>query len=139
MKDEIKEIINQLEIVARKHTIEVCEDGSKIETMPASVVDELRLSSFSAELLLDYITNLQKIEQEHKNCTRKHWQQKCAEHYANETIYKSRCEEAIKDLKNTKKYNVKLTSEFGDTLVFIDIEHIDYLIEVLGGDNGNMK
>ena len=59
MKDEIKEIINQLEIVARKHTIEVCEDGSKIETMPASVVDELRLNNYSSKILLDYITNLQ--------------------------------------------------------------------------------
>lgn len=100
---------------------------------------EYDLSFKERKQLLEYITYLQTIEQEHKNCTRKHWQQKCAEHYANETIYKSRCEEAIKDLKNTKKYNVKLTSEFGDTLVFIDIEHIDYLIEMLGGDNGNMK
>jgi hypothetical protein len=59
MKDEIKEILDQLEIVARKHTIEVCEDGSKIETMSASVVDELRLNNYSSKLLLDYITNLQ--------------------------------------------------------------------------------
>ena len=64
MKDEIKEIINQLEIVARKHTIEVYEDGSKIETMPASVVDELRLNNYSSKILLDYITNLQ--EEIHK-------------------------------------------------------------------------
>ena len=183
MKDEIKEIINQLEIVARKHTIEVCEDGSKIETMPASVVDELRLNNYSSKLLLDYITNLQEeleeekrieqasldtitnlqeevedlrednyayhqlikiqnkreyrskflkefqkefgtntfpdydeiykrydklkkeneklkeIEKEHKNCTRKHWQQKCAEHYANEMIYKSRNEKALNKIQ----------------------------------------
>lgn len=59
MNDEIKEILNQLEIVARKHTIEVCEDSSKIETMSASVVDELRLNNYSSKLLLDYITNLQ--------------------------------------------------------------------------------
>lgn len=52
--------------------------------------------------VIDYITNLQQeneklkeIEKEHKNCTRKHWQQKCAEHYVNEMIYKSRCEKAI--------------------------------------------
>ena len=66
MKDEIKEILNQLEIVARKHVVEVCEDGSKIETMPASVVNELRLNNYSAKLLLDYITNLQQIEQDHQ-------------------------------------------------------------------------
>ena len=66
MKDEIKEIINQLEIVARKHTIEVCEDGSKIETMPASVVDELRLNNYSSKILLDYITYLQEELEEQK-------------------------------------------------------------------------
>ena len=54
-----KEILDKLEIVARKHTIEVFEDGGKIETMSASVVDELRLNNYSAKLLLDYITNLQ--------------------------------------------------------------------------------
>jgi len=61
MKNEIKEILDRLETVARKHTIEVCEDGSKIETMPASVVDELRLNNFTAKVLLDYITNLQEV------------------------------------------------------------------------------
>ena len=63
MNDEIKELLNQLEIVAIKHTIEVCEDDSKIETMPASVVDELRLNNYSARLLLDYITNLQQCNE----------------------------------------------------------------------------
>lgn len=59
MSEEIKEIIFQLEIVARKHTIKVLDDGN-IETMPASVVDELRLNNYSAKILLNYITNLQK-------------------------------------------------------------------------------
>ena len=59
MNNDIKEILHQLETVGRKHTIEICEDGSKIETMPASVVDELRLNNYSAKLLLDYITNLE--------------------------------------------------------------------------------
>lgn len=58
MKDEIKEILDRLEIVARKHTIEICDDGN-IETLPASIVDELRLNNYSSKLLLDYITNLQ--------------------------------------------------------------------------------
>ena len=62
MNDDIKEILDKLEIVARKHTIEVCDDGSKIETMPASIVEELRLNNWSAKLLLDYITNLQHTE-----------------------------------------------------------------------------
>ena len=66
MNDDIKEILGKLEIVARKHTIEVCDDGSKIETMPASIVDELRLNNWSAKLLLDYITNLQEELEEEK-------------------------------------------------------------------------
>lgn len=59
MTEEIKELLNKLEIVAKKHTIEVLETGN-IETMPASVVDELRLNNYSAKILLNYITNLQK-------------------------------------------------------------------------------
>lgn len=42
---------------------------------------------------------LKEITEEHKNCTRKHWQQKCAKHCANEMIYKSRIDEAIEVLK----------------------------------------
>ena len=66
MTEEIKEILNQLEIVARKHTIEVLETGN-IETMPASVVDELRLNNYSAKILLNYITNLQKENEDLKD------------------------------------------------------------------------
>ncbi len=59
MTDEIKEILDKLETVAGKHTIEVREDGSKIERMSAYAVNELRLNNFSSKILLDYITNLQ--------------------------------------------------------------------------------
>ena len=82
MKDEIKEIVvdNGELIVRYKDNSFECFD-----TLPKNV--------------LDYITNLQEIEKEHKNCTRKHWQQKCAEHCANEMIYKSRNEKAIEFMK----------------------------------------
>lgn len=59
MSEETKKILFQLEIVARKHTIKVTDTGN-IETMPASVVHELRLNNYSAKILLNYITNLQK-------------------------------------------------------------------------------
>lgn len=45
---------------------------------------------------------LKEIEKEHKNCTRKHWQQKCFEHSANEKIYKSIIYKAI-ELINKRK------------------------------------
>lgn len=47
------------------------------------------------KLQSEEIERLKEIEKEHKKCTRKHWQQKCAEHCANEIIYKSRNEKAI--------------------------------------------
>lgn len=39
------------------------------------------------------------LKEEHNKCTRKHWQQKCAEHCTNEMIYKSRIDKAIEILK----------------------------------------
>ena len=95
MSDEIKEIINQLEIVARKHTIQVCEDGSKIETMPASAIDELRLNNYSSKLLLDYITNLQTIEREYSNLLSEN-----AELQQENDDYKSKVEKAVKLIHN---------------------------------------
>ena len=84
MKDEIKKILDIL-----KDNIYVpLEDNREYKL----------LDKGDDKLLLDYITNLQEIEKEHKNCTRKHWQQKCAEHCANEMIYKSRNEKAIEDI-----------------------------------------
>lgn len=65
MSEEINGILNQLEIVARKHTIKVTDTGN-IETMPASIVDELRLNNYSAKILLNYITNLQKENENYK-------------------------------------------------------------------------
>ena len=59
-----------------------------------------------ANQLIDYITNLQeenerlkKIAEEHKNCTRKHWQQKCFEHYINEKLLQSRIDKAVEYLE----------------------------------------
>ena len=77
MKDEVKEIIKDM-----KHFV-------KSKYMVAGY------GKNCIKALLDYITELQKIAEEHKNCTRKHWQQKCAEHCANEMIYKSRIDKAI--------------------------------------------
>ena len=59
MKDEIKEILDNLKYTAKKHTIQVLEDGGKIEHCPQEVATELRLNTYSANILLDYITNLQ--------------------------------------------------------------------------------
>lgn len=39
------------------------------------------------------------LEEEHKNCTRKHWQEKCAEHCANEKILQNRIDKSVKKLQ----------------------------------------
>ena len=59
MKDEIKKILDNLKYTAKKHTIQVLENGGKIEHCPQEVATELRLNTYSANILLDYITNLQ--------------------------------------------------------------------------------
>ena len=81
MKDEIKEILDRWNLVADNK------------------LTHIDLTRKQMKILGDYITNLHVIEKEHKNCSRKHWQQKCAEHCANEMIYKSRNEKAIEFCK----------------------------------------
>lgn len=90
MKDEnIKEILDNINCA-----LKIYERDKKLnQVSPKSIYF---LSPKEQQILLDYITNLQEIEKEHKNCTRKHWQQKCAEHCVNEMIYKSRNEKALK-------------------------------------------
>ena len=82
MSDEIKELLEHIEILDNTDYI---------------------LHSEKAKALLDYITNLEQeneklkvIAEEHKQCTRKHWQEKSAEHYAKEMIYKGRIDKAYK-------------------------------------------
>ena len=59
MTNEIKEILDYLRYTAKKHTIQVLENGGKIEHCPQEVATEMRLNTYSANILLDYITNLQ--------------------------------------------------------------------------------
>jgi arginine deiminase len=66
LKDEIKEILDNLKYTAKKHTIQVLENGEKIEHCPQEIETELRLNTYSANILYDYITNLQHIEQDHQ-------------------------------------------------------------------------
>lgn len=62
-KEEIKEILNNLRYTAKEHTIQVLENGGMIESCPQQIPTEMRLNSYSAKILLDYIT---KIQQENK-------------------------------------------------------------------------
>lgn len=83
----------------------------------------------------DYITNLQEIEKEHKNCTRKHWQQKCAEHCANEMIYKSRNEKAINEIIRVLQIILEQPSKdkLDDLWIINRLEGIQTLLQ--GDDN----
>lgn len=66
---------------------------------PGQILDHVDTKEHLVELF-NYITSLQEIEKEHKKCTRKHWQQKCAEHSINENIYKLRIDKAIEYINN---------------------------------------
>ena len=113
MKDEIKEI----KINKSNKSITFINNG--IAFSQFGVADEI----------LDLITNLQEIEKEHKNCTRKHWQQKCAEHCANEMIYKSRNEKAIEYIKENACW---CGESCCDDLIYFEC---DELLNILtGGD-----
>ncbi len=87
------------------------------------------LTNYDLRLLLDYITNLQQIEKEHQNCTRKHWQQKCFEHSANEKIYKSRCEKAIEYIKKLQ--------ENDDIEIWRENGYWVYILNILNGVDKN--
>lgn len=56
---EIEELLDELKDVAERHTIEIREYGA-VEAIPQSISKELRLNSYSANLLLSYIEQLEK-------------------------------------------------------------------------------
>lgn len=58
MNKEIEELLKELKDVAERHTIEIREYGV-VETIPQSISKELRLNSYSANLLLSYIEQLE--------------------------------------------------------------------------------
>lgn len=59
MNNEIKEILNNLKYVSNDIKVHI-KDGYIIrEEIPSSIPKELRLDSYSAKVLLNYITNLQ--------------------------------------------------------------------------------
>jgi hypothetical protein len=98
MKDEIKEILDNLKYTAKKHTIQVLENGGKIEHCPQEIETELRLNTYSANILYDYITNLQEENERVSNLYQTYeeanglWIKKYED-------YKSRNEKAIELLK----------------------------------------
>ena len=145
----VKEILRGL-----KSIIEEKENGVVEMDIKTGLIypTTMKLCSDDCKILLDYITNLQQeneklkenqsgftledytrllnnyqeLQKEHKNCTRKHWQEKCGEHHAKELIYKSRCEKANNFIDN---YDV--FKEFSFPLMKRDIENqikssIDY-------------
>ena len=71
MNEDIKEILDNLKYTAKKHTIQVLENGGKIEHCPQEIETELRLSTYSANLLLNYITNLQEENQKLKDANKR--------------------------------------------------------------------
>lgn len=68
MSEEVKEILDKIETLAKQgyHDVEVYNNDcqSKYSVTTYSKLNEIRLYGFSAKLLYDYITNLQKENEE---------------------------------------------------------------------------
>lgn len=88
-KEELNKILFSLENVARKHTIEVCDDGSIIETMSAQQIDELRLNNYSAKILLNYINKQQEVLDKIKEYMSLNMRVKLNEEFGETIQYKS--------------------------------------------------
>ena len=71
------------------------------------------------------------VEEEHKNCTRKHWQEKCAEHCANEKILQCRIDKAIEYINSKNKYYY----ENGKEIVHQEIINSIDLLNILKGSD----
>lgn len=125
MKDEIKEILDRLERIDHKEYI-------AFEFADSATFDEVARCFEERKKMADYIINLQeeneRLKEDIEDISVSHFSL-----FKSYEDYKSRCEEVITDLENTKKYNVKL--EFGDILIFIDVDHVNYLIKILQGKN----
>lgn len=85
MKDEIKEILDDLRKTADNTIFAVCSSQEELDKMPKYTANFLSINDRKAKLLLDYITNLQEEN--------KRLKQKC-DFYHNEFI-----EEKIKNCK----------------------------------------
>ena len=70
-----------------------------------------------------------------ENATRKHWQQKCAEHCINEKLLQIRIDKAIEYIQDTNNY-LEIRGDFdGYVTALIDKEHIDNLLNILQGSD----
>lgn len=146
MKDEIKEI---LDIIKKVSKAEENSYYALIKTPPmkwkifldyiTNLQEKYKKSCETYQRALDETMSekmdlekenekLKEIEKEHKNCTRKHWQQKCAEHCANEMLYKSRNEKAIEKLKSIRIFGLRTGKTLFSTL-------INETIDILDGSN----
>jgi hypothetical protein len=128
----------------------VLDDGN-IETMPASVVDELRLNNYSAKILLNYITNLQKENKEFyqlmemqnkreyrskflKDFQKEHGKNVFPDYdeiYKRYDDYKQRNEKAVEYIK---KHSF-ISKDTGTRIVTMNVKEDEVLLNILeGGD-----
>lgn len=76
------------------------------------------------------VEELEKIAEEHKNCTRKHWQSKCAEYSIKNRLLQNRIDKAIEYLEE------KITDEdTGEELGYSDNINYKELLDILRGED----
>ena len=122
MNNEIKEILQYMKQYVKEPNV---PDYNGEYPQPWEITIE------EVQCILDYITNLQEIEKEHKNCTRKHWQSKCAEHYINEKLLQSRIDKAVEYITTEQLYTNYQWGKSQYTKILRD------LLNILNGDEVN--
>ena len=151
MKVEIKEILDKLEkcyleynkLYEKYHEDDMrfiihLDEAKAILDYITNLQEEVRVNNDlipyfknKEKKLKKEITNLQQenerlkeIEKEHKNCTRKHWQQKCGEHHAKELFYRLTIEKTIEYIKQHSNNLVEC----------LYVEEVKDLLNILKGE-----
>lgn len=65
------------------------------------------------------------------------WEKKYKIMEENALTLAARIDKAVKDLIQTKQVNKKYTDSYNNTYLNIDVDHIDYLIDILEGRDFN--
>ncbi len=89
--------------------------------------DYVVMKRSSKEKLINDLKRIKKeyalLKEEHSKCTRKYWQEKCAEHHIQEKLYKDRIDKAI--------HRIQLLQMDGE----VTIKDLGLIVRDLRGDS----
>ena len=129
MNNEIKEILDNLKYVSNQIEIYTHDGNIKSKDIPSSLSKEVRIYSYGAKVLLDYITNLQE-ENENLRSTNHQFATLNTSLRSDRDNYKYRIDKAIEYIKEMcwidKEYGY---CNYGDDL------RPEHIVNILEGDD----